>query len=222
MDDLDKTLQEIKKHIDNKADVARTDGTGKALTTAQVNDMNDKMDQIRKLIAEGDEIKARMEGKTAAPYMRRRPNFFVMMILFLAGLGCLWVGGKMTQDNLDLLDKGITAQGKVLRVETRESSCNRGSHQNKCTKYVAIVGFTDGDGRPEEFETDYRSSKPVYSEGQDVEVIFIPDHPAATAKINTTAYMWTVPGALGAGGLLLTVFPVLLLRNMRKERERIL
>jgi hypothetical protein len=133
-------------------------------------------------------------------------------VLLLLGCAALW-GAWHTAGNMrDLMLHGQRAQGVVERFETHRS--------DGTTMYRARVSFSDVRGDRHSFTEKTAASHPVRRVGDAVDVLYLPEDPAAAAQVD--AGMWGNafwPFVLGLSGAGLLAAALSLWRAQRAARE---
>jgi len=128
---------------------------------------------------------------------QRITGLIVTPILVLVGLAVLALGIHLGRTVFLLQSTGARAHGTVLFCELKRTL--RGS------SYYPVVQFATPTGSAVQFRDRMGSDPPPYLEGTPVEVLYFPDSPQTTAMIDHGLLNWLVPGALGVGGLGLTI-----------------
>lgn len=135
-------------------------------------------------------------------------------------LGTFWI----SDNTRTFLSKAVTTEGTVVRLIESWSGSSNISHNSKI--YRPVVRFTDGNGSPQVFISSSGSNPPAYSEGEKVELLYLPDDPQK-AQINEFFSLWAgsiILGGLGCLFLLvgagLFLFPILKGRKNDSLREQ--
>ena len=94
------------------------------------------------------------------------------------------------------------APGRVVEIIQRREYVN---HQDRVVQdyYFPVVEFVSADGRRHSVQLTEGSSAPSHEVGDDVTVMYDPDHPldARIKSLGSSALMWILPGITGIVGL---------------------
>ncbi|TNE28599.1 MAG: DUF3592 domain-containing protein [Alphaproteobacteria bacterium] len=138
-----------------------------------------------------EEISARL-------YWMDRYNQYWVPVLLILGVAAI-IGGNYLSDNLtQMLEKGISTKGHVVRMESRHSS----SSDSSGPTYHAVVEFETQQGKKISFTDKMGASHPLYETGDEVTVVYEPRKPR-DAMIDRGIWNWAVPGGLMAFGCFL-------------------
>lgn len=116
---------------------------------------------------------------------------------------------------LMLLIAGIASYNNILKVYREESAPGRVVEMVERREYVneedriieeyhyPVVEFVASDGRRRTVEMSEGSSRPAYEVGDEVVVLYEPDHPleARIKSFGSSALMWILPGITGILGV---------------------
>jgi hypothetical protein len=132
---------------------------------------------------------------------------FTGLLFAIIGIACLGGAAFFGMKTQELLAHGLHAQGQVVDVEEKmETETHHqqgyGDYQTKRMMYYPVVKFDDSQHRSVKFTHHTGSSSPSHHKGDSVTVIYLEKDPHGTAIIDEGAWNWTVPGALGAMGLI--------------------
>lgn len=70
-----------------------------------------------------------------------------------------------------------------------------------------LIRYRLPDGRQAELIPDVRSSPPAYSEGERVRILYLPENPQQTARVDSIIELWFLPGVFGVLGLVFAGIP---------------
>lgn len=156
-----------------------------------------------------NEIRARVE-------IYEKNTRFGSKIGFVLALGLLAGGYYFGQVMASRLAEGIHTKGVVSGIDMRRSSSSNGTSYN----YLAIVEFTDKEGKIIHFSDSIGSNHPLYSRGDSVDVIYSPQKPE-NAIIDRGIWNWTLSFALGGAGVFLLFVTLRHLAGGRRYRGRV-
>jgi hypothetical protein len=112
-----------------------------------------------------------------------------------------------------------SAPGRVVEIIERREYVNE---QDRVVQdyYYPVVEFVSADGRPHTVHMTEGSSAPSHEVGDEVTVLYDPDHPldARIKSFGSYALMWILPGITGILGLGF-LGAVLVVRNVMKPTE---
>lgn len=131
---------------------------------------------------------------------QRVAGLIVTPIFVLVGLGICALGVHLGRTLFLLQSTGERARGTVLFCELKKTL--HGS------SYYPVVQFVTCKGLAVEFRDSMGSDPPPYQEGEQVDVLYFPASPEATAIIDRGRLNWLAPGALCVGGLALAAIAV--------------
>jgi hypothetical protein len=127
-----------------------------------------------------------------------RMNPIIIIVLAMWSLGAAAFAAAFSQYDAanTLIEQGIKAEGTVVNHERR--SCGRGS-TSKCNS--PVVQFRDRNSRRIEFVSEEVGNVDLYTVGQKVEILYLPEKPER-AVINDYHSLWRgVTIWVGAGCL---------------------
>jgi hypothetical protein len=136
-----------------------------------------------------------MTGRKLKEKTRRRrtsESASIIRYLFMAiGIGLLVVAGFLYYNTTTFLAEAAKAEGTVMDLVL--------SRSDDSTTYRPLIHFQDQQGETIEFMSSVGSNPPSYSEGDKVEVLYIPSKPQ-NARVNGWFSLWgaaTIVGSLG-------------------------
>jgi hypothetical protein len=115
----------------------------------------------------------------------------------------LLIAGIASANNILKINREKSAPGVVVdmtkRLEYDEQDFNRVIGET----YYPIVEFTANDGKRREVQLSEGSFPPAYEIGDEVTVLYEPDHPldARIKSFGSSALMWILPGITGLLGV---------------------
>lgn len=132
------------------------------------------------------------------------------MLFVIIGLACLGGAAYFGMKVQQLLANGLHTQGEVVDVQQKLQTEHHhrqgyGDYDTQRTMYYPVVKFQDNRHHEVQFTQQVGSSSPSHHLLETVDVIYLEKDPKGTAIINEGAWNWTVPGALGAMGLIFTL-----------------
>lgn len=130
-------------------------------------------------------------------------------ILIVLGLALLAGGGYLAQKMQHLLAEGLRAPGQVTSIESSNDSDNT-------TIYYARVTYRDASGVEHNFRDSSGASRPFYSTGDSVNVVYMADDPDKAVAIERGWKNWIPSGALMGFGLLLLLCGLSMLKAKEK------
>ena len=132
----------------------------------------------------------------AAIEAHRKANRFAVPTLLVLGIGLMLLSYHFYGRTETFLQTAQRAPGRVVGLRVTDSSDGE-------TTYAAVVTYTDDRGRDFTFEDSLSSTPPMYAVGQDVNVLYNPEHPDK-AGIDRGIWNYWLTALLGVpGGLLL-------------------
>jgi len=141
------------------------------------------------------------------------PTKTMLAIYAIVGLIIIGYSFWLYKNSQELSANDVRAPGVVIEniMQSSSSSSSRGSTNH------AKVEFTLPDGTKQQFISKVGTNPPMYSIGQQVEVIYPKDSPK-DVEINDST-MWALPLGFGAMGLILFLVGALSLRGaLRREK----
>jgi hypothetical protein len=132
-----------------------------------------------------DDWAARMRWRDAT-YRKWLPVYLLMPLVLLGA------GYYTGQSTADMVSKGTSARGSIVRFE--------GERGSKGTMYHAIARFHDAAGRTVEFRDAVGASTPIGRTGDSVAVLYMASNPV-NAIIDRGLWNWLVPVLCTGGGL---------------------
>ena len=134
------------------------------------------------------------EAVRAATARQQKANRFILPILFLAGVGLLFLGVHLHQKTGEFLARAVRAPGVVVEMATNHSS-------DGADTYAPVVEFEHQGGKYT-FKDSMASNPPSYRRGEAVGVLYDPDRPR-DARIDRGRWNKAVPILIGGFGALL-------------------
>jgi hypothetical protein len=117
------------------------------------------------------------------------------------------------------MNKEESASGRVVEIIERREYVNE---QDRVVQdyYYPIVEYVSADGRPHTVHMTEGSSAPSHEIGEEVTVLYDPDHPldARIKSFGSYALMWILPGITGILGLGF-LGAILIVRNVMRPTE---
>jgi hypothetical protein len=117
------------------------------------------------------------------------------------------------------INKEESASGRVVEIIERREYVNEEDRIIE-VYYFPVVEYVSADGRPHTVHLTEGSSVPSHEVGDEVTVLYDPDHPldARIKSFGSYALMWILPGITGILGLGF-LGAVLIVRNVMKPTE---
>jgi hypothetical protein len=113
----------------------------------------------------------------------------------------LLIAGVASISNILKLGREESAAGLIVDVVERRQYVNE---QDRVVEeyYYPVVEFVASDGRRRAVQLNEGSSSPQYEVGEDVTVLYEPEHPlnARIKSVGSSALMWILPGITGILG----------------------
>lgn len=135
----------------------------------------------------------------------------VKYVFTLIGIGMLVGALFVYRSTSSFLAEAIKAQGTVVELKA--------SRSGNSTTYRPVVKFTSQNGQAIEFVSSIGSHPPGYSEGQKVDVFFLPADPR-NAKISGFFSLWGGSAILGGmGGVFFLIGTGIILASTLKSRK---
>lgn len=114
----------------------------------------------------------------------------------------LLIAGISSVNNIRKINREESAPGRVTDVKMERSYVNE---EDRVVEefYYPVVEFTASDGRRRNIQMSEGSSPPSYEVGEEVTVLYEPDHPidARIQSLSSTILMWILPGITGIIGI---------------------
>lgn len=132
------------------------------------------------------------------------PVRLVGIIFTVVGFGLLSAAFVIGFQDYRFAQTAMPVTGKVLRIDSRLS--------DNTTMYMPVIGFSFA-GREREYVSNVSSSSPVYSVGDNVELLINPRDPSEVV-INSFLDRWFVVSLLGSMGLIFSVIGYVVRRAM--------
>lgn len=114
----------------------------------------------------------------------------------------LLIAGISSVNNIRKVNREESAPGVVTDVKMERSYVNE---EDRVVEefYYPVVEFTASDGRRRNIQMSEGSSPPSYEVGEEVTVLYEPDHPidARIQSLSSTILMWILPGITGIIGI---------------------
>ena len=126
---------------------------------------------------------------------------FVGLLFFVIGVGVLIGGVVSVLKTRSRIANSLSADGLVTGFAT---GMGRSGHL-----YYPLVQFKIPSGQTISFQSSVGSSRPGYSVGQQVKVLYDARNPQQ-AEIDDASSLWLVPGCMLAMGLVFTVLGLFL------------
>jgi hypothetical protein len=135
----------------------------------------------------------------------------IKYIFTLVGIGMLTGAFLLYNSTNSFLKEAVTAEGTVVELVRSRSSDS--------TTYAPVIHFIDGTGETVEFTSSTSSNPPSYSEGEKVEVLYLPSRPQE-AKINSFFSLWGAVVIVGGlGGVFFLIGAAIILIPMLQGRR---
>ncbi|GAB4458035.1 MAG: hypothetical protein Kow0070_11090 [Anaerolineales bacterium] len=114
----------------------------------------------------------------------------------------LLIAGIASFNNILKISREASAPGRVVEVIERRQYVNEQDRIVE-TYYYPVVEFTASDGKRRSVQMSEGSSSPQYEAGDEVTVLYNPDHPldARIKSFGSSALMWVLPGITGILGV---------------------
>ena len=114
----------------------------------------------------------------------------------------LLIAGISSVNNIRKITREQSASGRVTDVKMERSYVNEDDRVVE-EFYYPVVEFVASDGRRRNIQMSEGSSPPSYEVGDDVVVLYEPDHPidARINSLSSTILMWILPGITGIIGI---------------------
>lgn len=114
----------------------------------------------------------------------------------------LLIAGIASFSNIMKINREESAPGKVVDVISRREYINE---QDRVTQdfFYPVIEYTSNDGKRHHVQLNEGSSSPEYEVGDDVTVLYNPEHPleARIKSFGSSALMWILPGITGVLGI---------------------
>lgn len=114
----------------------------------------------------------------------------------------LLIAGISSVSNILKIGREERASGRVIEVRMERSYVNE---EDRIVQefYYPVVQFVASDGKRREVKMSEGSSWPSYEAGDEVVVLYEPDHPldARIKSFDSSALMWILPGITGILGI---------------------
>jgi len=116
------------------------------------------------------------------------------LMLFIAGIAAV--------NNILKINREASAPGIVVDMTLRYEY-EQGTERVIGEAYYPIVQFVANDGKRRDVQLSEGSFPPAYEVGDEVEVLYEPDHPldARIKSASSSALMWVLPGITGILGI---------------------
>jgi len=166
-------------------------------------------------------MKEKAEEKKALTHVLSRPEIRVRaqsqigagrgwaIFFALISLGLMAGGVYLSRDMTDFLAKGVSAPGKVVRVE--------GVSGTDSTTYYPVVRFAPESGKVAEFRDRVGSNPAIYQAGDTVRILYDPARPQK-AMIDRGLWNWSASFGCLLGGVLLLLMAVQMMGALRRAR----
>ena len=110
--------------------------------------------------------------------------------------------GIASFSNILKINREESAPGRVVEIVSRREYVNE---QDRIIEeyYYPVVEYTSKDGKYHKVQLKEGSSSPSYEVGDEVVVLYEPDHPldARIKSVGSSALMWILPGITGILGI---------------------
>jgi hypothetical protein len=143
----------------------------------------------------------------AAIEAQRKANRFAVPKLLVLGIGLLLLSYHFYGKTESFLQTAQRAPGRVVELRVTDSSDGE-------TTYAAVVTYTDDRGTDFTFRDSLSSTPPMYAVGQNVNVLYDPEHPDK-AGIDRGIWNYWLTAAFGIPGA------VLLMCGVHQARRRL-
>lgn len=114
----------------------------------------------------------------------------------------LLIAGIASFSNVMKINREESAPGRVVDMIQRREYVNQ---QDRVVDeyYYPVVEYTSQDGKSHKVQLNEGSSSPEYEVGDDVTVLYNPEHPldARIQSFGSSALMWILPGITGILGI---------------------
>ncbi len=137
------------------------------------------------------------------------PVVLVLAVGFLSG------GWYLGKDMSVFLETSVSVPGEVISIESVHNNSGEGSRYT----YYPVVAFTDFNGQPYRFRDSVGSNPSFWDIGDRLTVLYTPDRPETTARINRGIFNWIIPMALGGVGVLMLFWALKLYRGVQKRQR---
>ena len=140
-------------------------------------------------------------------------NVLSVIKYLFTGLGVAMLVGTfyINEDTRSFLAEAAKAEGTVVHLIL--------SYSNKSRTYHPVVRFTERNGKAIEFVSSIGSNPPGYSEGEKVEVLYLPAEPYK-ARLNSFFSLWGASIIVGGlGGIFLLIGVGFFLAPKLKSRK---
>ena len=117
------------------------------------------------------------------------------LLLAVVGAGLAAASGWAFNRSERLLKRGKRARGVITRLDWGGDSAR-----------IPVFSFTVPDGSKYLVSSNTRSSSSTFSVGQEVPILYDPEYPSTTARIDTFGQIWGGAILFGAIGLGLLVY----------------
>lgn len=128
-------------------------------------------------------------------------NIILSIFTGIAAL-MLIIAGIASFNNILKINREESASGRVVEIVSRREYVNE---QDRIIEeyYYPVVEFVAQDGKRRSVQLKEGSSSPQYEVGDEVEVLYEPDHPldARIKSVGSSALMWILPGITGILGI---------------------
>jgi hypothetical protein len=158
---------------------------------------------IEEILASPEATQSRLlqmkNNKKAAPILG-------IFIILLVG-GSIYTSLKISR----LEAHGLRAPGKVIRLQEE--------HGSKSSSYYPVVRYTTKKNYTIEFKDNVGSNPPSHHTGDEVTVLYLPEHPQKEAIIDRGIWNWLAPGILLVFAALLSWVLVIILRSEETKSQ---
>jgi hypothetical protein len=135
---------------------------------------------------------------------------FTLLAAILAGVAIilLVIAAGLVLSTRSFLADSSTATGTVVELVPRQSCSEDDDGHRTCDwVYAPRIRFTTADGREVVFTSATASSPPSYTEGDSVQVRYLPSNPVG-ARVDSFSGLWLAPVIVGGIGLFFAGFAI--------------
>lgn len=154
--------------------------------------------------AEEAEFDAEFEKMNKEVEQIKGPAVEKIILSVFTGISVLMllIAGIASFSNIMKINREESAPGKVVDVISRREYINE---QDRVTQdfFYPVIEYTSNDGKRHHVQLNEGSSSPEYEVGDDVTVLYNPEHPleARIKSFGSSALMWILPGITGVLGI---------------------
>jgi len=172
--------------------------------------------------AEDAEFDAEFEKMGQEVEQSTGPSMETIVLSAFSGIAALMllIAGVSSFNNISKINREASAPGQVVDMIMERSYINQ---QDRVVEefYYPVVEFVAMDGKRRSVKLNEGSSSPSYEVGEEVTVLYEPDHPsdARIKSFGGSALMWILPGITGILGVAFLVAMLLVRRVMAPAEE---